>query len=70
MLGWMARVMGKLTIILIMTCGIVEAIMCPFGLADVYNNGDSVKLSKIGWVSIAFDMIEIALVILILIKLF
>lgn len=55
---------------LIMACGVVEAIMCPFGLADIYNNCNNVKLIKMGWVSIVFDMIEIALVALIIIKLF
>lgn len=55
---------------LIMTCGVVEAIMYPFGLADIYNNCNNVKLSRMSKVSIIFDMAEIALVILILIKLF
>ena len=60
----------KYTMWLIIACGVVEAIMYPFGLVDVYNNDDNVKLSRISKVSIAFDMAEIALVILILIKLF
>lgn len=47
--------MGKLTIILIMAYGVVEAIMYPFGLADIYNNSNNVKLIKMGWVSIVFD---------------
>lgn len=55
---------------LIIACGVVEAIMYPFGLVDVYNNDDNVKLSRISKVSIAFDMVEIALVVIILIKLF
>ena len=55
---------------LIIACGVVEAIMYPFGLVDVYNNDDNVKLSRMSKVSVIFDMTEIALVILILIKLF
>lgn len=55
---------------LIIACGVVEAIMYPFGLADTYNNDDNVKLSRMSKVSVIFDMTEIALVILILIKLF
>lgn len=55
---------------LIIACGVVEAIMYPFGLADIYNNDDNVKLSRMSKVSVIFDMTEIALVILILIKLF
>ena len=55
---------------LIIACGVIEAILYPFGLADVYNNDDNVKLSRISKVSIAFDMVEIALVVIILIKLF
>ena len=55
---------------LIIACGVIEAIMYPFGLVDVYNNDDNVKLSRISKVSIAFDMVEIALVVIILIKLF
>ena len=55
---------------LIIACGVVEAILYPFGLVDVYNNDDNVKLSRISKVSIAFDMVEIALVVIILIKLF
>lgn len=55
---------------LIITCGAVEAIMYPFGLADIYNNDDNVKLSRMSKVSVIFDMAEIALVVLILIKLF
>lgn len=55
---------------LIITCGAVEAIMYPFGLTDIYNNDDNVKLSRMSKVSVIFDMAEIALVVLILIKLF
>lgn len=55
---------------LIITCGVVEAIMYPFALADVYNNSDNIKLSIMNRVSVAFDMVEIALTVLILIKLF
>lgn len=55
---------------LIIICGAVEAIMYPFGLADIYNNDDNVKLSRMSKVSVIFDMTEIALVVLILIKLF
>lgn len=55
---------------LIIACGVVEAVMYPFGLADVYNNNDNVKLSRMSKLSVIFDMTEIALVILILIKLF
>lgn len=55
---------------LIIACGVIEAILYPFGLVDVYNNDDNVKLSRISKVSIAFDMVEIALVVIILIKLF
>lgn len=55
---------------LIIACGVVEAIMYPFDLADIYNNDDNVKLSRMSKVSIAFDMVEIALVVLTLIKLF
>lgn len=55
---------------LIIACGVVEAILYPFGLADIYNNDDNVKLSRMSKVSVAFDMVEIALVVLILIKLF
>lgn len=55
---------------LIIACGVVETIMEPFGLADVYNNNDNVKLSRISKVSVAFDTVEIALVAIILIKLF
>lgn len=53
---------------LILTCGVVEAILYPFGLADIYN--DNVKLSRMSKMSVAFDMVEIALVVLTLIKLF
>ena len=60
----------KYIVWLIIACGVVEAIMYPFGLVDVYNNDDNVKLSRISKVSIAFDMVEIALVVIILIKLF
>lgn len=60
----------KYIIWLIIACGVIEAILYPFGLVDVYNNDDNVKLSRISKVSIAFDMVEIALVVLILIKLF
>ena len=55
---------------LIIACGVFEAIMYPLGLADIYNNDDNVKLSRMSIVSIAFDMVEIALVVIILIKLF
>lgn len=48
--------------------GIVDAIMYPFGLADVYNHSDNVKLIKMGKVSIAFDMVEIALVVITIFK--
>ena len=60
----------KYIIWLIIACGVIEAILYPFGLVDVYNNDDNVKLSRISKVSIAFDMVEIALVVIILIKLF
>ena len=60
----------KYIVWLIIACGVVEAITYPFGLVDVYNNDDNVKLSRISKVSIAFDMVEIALVVIILIKLF
>lgn len=53
---------------LIIICGVVEAILYPFGLADIYNNDDNVKLSKMGKVSIAFDVIEIALVVFTIVK--
>lgn len=55
---------------LIIACGVIEAIMYPFGLADIYSNSNNIKLSRISKVSIAFDMVEIALVVIILIKLF
>lgn len=60
----------KYIIWLIIACGVIEAILYPFGLVDVYNNDDNVKLSRISKVSVAFDMVEIALVVIILIKLF
>ena len=60
----------KYIIWLIIACGVVEAVMYPFGLADVYNNDDNVKLSRISKVPVAFDMVEIALIVIILIKLF
>jgi hypothetical protein len=53
---------------LIITCGIVEAIMYPFGLADIYNNDDNVKLSRMSKVSIVFDMIEMAIVVFTIIE--
>ena len=55
---------------LIIACGVVEAIMYPFGLADIYSNSNNIKLSRMSKVSVAFDLVEIALVVLILIKLF
>lgn len=55
---------------LIIACGVVKAIMYPFGLADIYSNSNNIKLSRMSKVSVVFDMVEIALVILILIKLF
>lgn len=48
--------------------GIVDAIMYPFVLADVYNHSDNAKLVKMGKVSIAFDVIEMALVVFTIIK--
>lgn len=55
---------------LIIACGVIEAIMYPFGLVDVYNNSNNIKLFRMSKVSAAFDMAEIALVVIILIKLF
>lgn len=48
--------------------GVMDAIMYPFGLADVYNHSDNTKLIKMSKVSIAFDVIEIALVVFTIIK--
>ena len=56
------------TMWIVVFSGIIDAIMYPFGLADVYNNNDNTKLIKMGKVSIAFDMIEIALVVITIIK--
>lgn len=56
------------TMWIVVFSGIVDAIMYPFGLADVYNNNDNTKLIKMGKVSITFDVIEIALVVFTTIK--
>lgn len=56
------------TIWIIVFSGIVDTIMYPFGLADVYNHSDNTKLIKMGKVSIAFDVIEIALVVFTIVK--
>ena len=56
------------TMWIVVFSGIVDAIMYPFGLADVYNNNDNTKLIKMGKVSIAFDVVEIALVVITIIK--
>lgn len=56
------------TIWIVVFSGIVDAIMYPFGLADVYNHSDNTKLIKMGKVSITFDVIEIALVVFTIIK--
>ena len=56
------------TMWIVVFSGIIDAIMYPFGLADVYNNNDNTKLIKMGKVSIAFDVIEIALVVFTIIK--
>lgn len=58
----------KYIIWLIIACGVVEAIMYPFGLVDIYNNDDNVKLSRMGKVSIVFDMIEMAIVVFTIIE--
>ena len=56
------------TMWIVVFSGIIDAIMYPFGLADVYNNNDNTKLIKMGKVSIAFDVIEIALVVFTIIR--
>lgn len=56
------------TMWIVVFSGIVDAIMYPFGLADVYNHSDNVKLVKMGKVSIAFDVVEIALVVFTIIR--
>lgn len=56
------------TMWIVMFSGIVDAIMYPFVLADLYNNNDNTKLIKMGKVSIAFDVIKIALVVFTIIK--
>lgn len=56
------------TMWIVVFSGIVDAIMYPFSLADVYNHSDNTKLVKMGKVSIAFDVIEIALVVFTIIK--
>lgn len=56
------------TMWIVVFSGIVDAIVYPFGLADVYNNDDNTKLIKMGKVSIAFDVIEIALVVFTIIR--
>lgn len=48
--------------------GVMDAIVYPFGLADVYNHSDNVKLVKMDKVSIAFDVVEIALVVFTIIR--
>lgn len=48
--------------------GIVDAIMYPFGLADVYNHSDNTKLVKMDKVSITIDVVEIALVVFTIIR--
>lgn len=37
-------------------------------LTIIYNNDDNVKLSKMSKVSVVFDMVEIALIVFIIIK--
>lgn len=56
------------TMWIVVFSGIIDTIMYPFGLADVYNNNDNTKLIKMGKVSIAFDVIEVALVVFTIIK--
>lgn len=56
------------TIWIVVLSGIVDEIMYPFGLADVYNHNDNTKLIKMGKVSVAFDVVEIALVVFTIIK--
>lgn len=56
------------TMWIIVFSGVMDAIMYPFGLADVYNHSDNAKLVKMGKVSIAFDVIEIALVVFTIIR--
>ena len=56
------------TMWIIIFSGVVDAIMYPFGLADVYNHSDNTKLIKMSKVSIAFDVIEIALVVFTIIR--
>lgn len=56
------------TMWVIVFSGVMDAIMYPFGLADVYNHSDNVKLVKMGKVSIAFDVVEIALVVFTIIR--
>lgn len=56
------------TMWIIVFSGVMDAIMYPFGLADVYNHSDNTKLIKMGKVSIAFDVIEIALVVFTIIR--
>lgn len=56
------------TMWIVVLSGIADAIMYPFGLADVYNHSDNTKLIKMSKVSIAFDVVEIALVVTTIIK--
>lgn len=56
------------TMWIIVFSGVMDAIMYPFGLADVYNHSDNTKLIKMSKVSIAFDVIEIALVVFTIIR--
>lgn len=56
------------TMWIVVFSGIIDAIMYPFGLADVYNHSDSDKLVKMSKVSIAFNVVEIALVVFTIIK--
>lgn len=56
------------TMWIIVFSGVMDAIMYPFGLADVYNHSDNTKLIKMGKVSITFDVIEIALVVFTIVK--
>ena len=61
------QLLGYIMWIIILS-GIVDAIMYPFGLADVYNHSDNTKLIKMSKVSIAFDVIEIALVVFTIVR--
>ena len=56
------------TMWIIIFSGVVDAIMYPFGLADIYNHSDNTKLIKMSKVSIAFDVAGIALAVIAIIK--